>query len=377
MLKINLKTLAQACEKNPKLMTICKGHSQILCRVALEQSGYTEDLNKWKGRYCYIVKYLIDITLKSKSKISIKQKDKLLKTIEQRRMDIPKSIVKFIEKNHMGMKKQSGKGPYKTSIFDEYIKELEEMEENLKKEEMYNKIDGLLKDLNDQHFISLKIEELNKALGQADSQTRPQILKQRNLLQKKLSEITSNYPSPASSDFNPFKGTAISPASLISFNEQNITPIDSPDSDISNIFKTRKYVPRITNLPLRESPKKSRSIFSTDESDNDSYFSDNQGSSYTLSDISENLPDILKSAFTSARLASKNELQEPLVVEALSDYKAKNSNESTIFSGNFVEVHTIYGNGKVLGKVLDTDNIVNIPDMFRYGYFPITVFLSN
>lgn len=378
MFKINLKTLSQACEKNPKLMNICKGHSQILCRVALEQSGYTEDLSKWQGRYCYIVKHLIDITLKAKSKISLKQKDKLLQTIEKRRLDIPKSVIKFIEKNHMKISKsQKGKGPYDPSIFDKYLEELEEMEESIKKDKMYEQIDNLLKDLNDQNVISLKIEELNKDLANADTRTRPQIIKQRNLLQQKLSDISSNYPSPASSDFNPFKGNAISPASLISFNEQNITPIDSPDSDVSNIFKTRKYIPRITNLPLRESPKKSRSIFSTDVSDGDSYFSDDQSSSYTFASISENLPDILKSAFTSARLFSKHELPEPIVVSALSDYKAKNNNELTIFSDNFVEVHTIYGNGKVIGKVMDTDNIVNIPDMFRYGYFPITVFLPN
>lgn len=368
MFKVNLKTLSQACEKNPKLLNICKGHSQILCKVALEQSGYNEDLQKWTGRYCFLAKHLIDITLKAKGKVSLKQKDKLLKTINDRRLDIPKSVVKFIEKNLTSV--QKGKGP-SDNIFDKYITEIDTLIDEQNKKEMYNKIDDLLKDLNDHHVIEVKIEELNKALSKSDITTRPQILKQRNLLQKRLNEITSNYTSPASSEnsFNPFKGS-ISP----------MTPnsIDSTSTDTSNIFKTKKFVPRILSGQMVSSPKKASNIFSIgDKEDTESYFSDDQKTSYTLREISEELPDILQSYFTRARLEGKYKLPDNVVTYASSDYRAKNDNELTIFDNNLIEIDTLYSNGKVLGKIIDTDNIVNVTDMYRYGTFPVTVFLKK
>jgi hypothetical protein len=367
MFRVNIKTLAQACEKNPKLLNICKGHSQILCKISLEQSGYTQDMNKWNGRYCYLVKYMLDIISKSKVKISLKQKDKLLKTIKDRRLDIPKNVIRFIEKNHMGVGVQSGKGP-ENNIFDKYLQEIDELSEELKQKEIYKKIDSLLDDLNQEHSLKVILEELNNQLPKADSRTREQILKKRQVIQTKLNAITSNYSSPASSDnsFNPFMG-GVSP----------ITPDSTTSSNISNIFKTRKYVPRKATSPLTPTQKKSKSIYSMDSNDTESYFSDDQGNSYTLLSISENLPDILKSYFTRARLEGKFNIPENIILPAISNYRAKNDNELTVFDGNLIEVDVLYGNGKVRGKIIDTDNIVNITDMYRYGSFPITVFLKN
>jgi hypothetical protein len=367
MLKVNIKTLAEACEKNPKLLNICKGHSQILCKVALEQSGYTQDINKWNGRYCYIIKYLLDVISKSKNKISLTQKDKILKTIKDRRLDIPKNVIKFIEKNYMSM--QSGKGPDKTNnIFDKYLEEIDELSENLKQREIYKKIDDLLDDLNQEHTLKVKLEELTNQFANADIRIRPQILKQIQVIQTKLNTLTPNDVSPASSDssFNPFMG-GITPG----------TPSSTTSSNVSNIFKTRKYVPRNASSPLTPTQKKSKSIYSMDSKNTESYFSDNQGSSYTLLSISENLPDILKSYFTRARLEGKFNIPENIIIPAMSNYRAKNDDELTIFDGNLIEIDMLYGNGKVRGKIIDTDNIVNITDMYRYGSFPITVFLQN
>ena len=358
MFQLNLETLANACKTNPKLITICKGNSQILCKVLLEQSGYNKDLHKWKGRYCFIVKYLIEITLKAKGKVSLKQKDKLLKTINERHLDIPKTIIRFIEKNDDSI--QTGKGYDGKSIFDKYIEELDTLMDEHQKKKKLQKIDDLLKELNDHHVLEVKIEELNKALVSADSRTKHSILKQRNLLQKRLNEIISTYSSLTNDSFNPFKA-GISPVSQES-PASTVSSDTSDTSDTSNIFKT----------------KKSGSIVSTDsQDDKESYFSDDKQLSYTLREISEKLPDILKSYFTSARLQGKYKLPENVVTSALSNYRSKDNNELTIFEGNFIEIDTIYGNGKILGKIIDTDNIVNVTDMYRYGTFPITVFLHR
>lgn len=367
MFSINLKTLAKACEKNPKLLSICKGHSQILCKIALEQSGYIEDLHKWKGRYCFIIKHLLDITSKATGKISLKQKDKLLKTIKERHLDIPKTIIRFIQKNNNTV--QRGKGDNKPSMFDKYLEEIDQLLDKTKKKEMFNKIDDLLKDLNDKHVLEIKLDELNKVVVTADINTKPYILKQINLLHKKLSEISNNSlmspVSQVSSNFNPFKGRS-----------STMSPT-TPESTGSNIFKTKKFIPRILAGQMVTSPKTSSSIYSTDNTDNEDYFTDDRSTAYTLLDISENLPDILKSSFTLARLSSKYKLPNNIVALALSNYRAKNDNELTIFNNNLVEVDTIYSNGKVLGKIIDTDNIVNVTDMYRYGTFPITVFLTK
>lgn len=369
MLKINLETLSQACKKNSNLLKICKGHSQILCKLALEDAGYKEDLNKWNGRYCFLVKHLIDITLKGKGKVSLKQKDKLLKIINERRLDIPKSVIKFIEKNNDSI--QRGKGPGEKNIFDTYLEEIDTLIDEHKKKETLQKIDDVLKDLNDQNTLQVKIDELNKSLVSADIRTKPQILKHRNVLQKRLNEIMTHYPSPTSSNssFNPFKGRA---------SPDIDTPVSSASSNISNIFKTKKFVPRVLSGQMMTSPKQSSTIFSTDFSeDTESYFSDDQSVSYTLREISEQLPDILKSYFTGARLQGKYNLPDNIVTTALSNYRAQKDEELTVFKGNFVEIDTIYSNGKVLGKIIDTDNIVNVTDMYRYGTFPITVFLPK
>lgn len=371
MFKVNLKTLSQMCEKNNKLLNICKGHNQILCKLALENAGYTKDLDKWKGRYCFLVKHLIDVTLKAKSKVSLQQKDKLLKVISERRLDIPKTVIKFIEKNNSSV--QKGKGPEEKSIFDKYLEEIDTLIDKHKQKENLQKIDDLLKDLNDQNTLQIKINELNRALVSADSYVRPQILKHRNVLQKRLNEIESAYPSPSpvssDSSFNPLKGRASPDA---------YTPVSDTSSNISNIFKTKKFVPRILAGQMMTSPKQSSTIFSTDFSeDTESYFSEDQSVSYTLREISEELPDVLKSYFTGARLQGKYKLPENIVTLAQSNYRARNSEELSVFDGNFVEVDTIYSNGKVLGKIIDTDNIVNVTDMYRYGTFPITVFLPK
>jgi hypothetical protein len=182
--------------------------------------------------------------------------------------------------------------------------------------------------------------------------------------------------SEVSSNFNPFKGRVDSSDST-----------GSTGSTVSNIFKTKKFIPRILAGQMVASPgvispsnkfksKISSNIYSIDNTDNEAYFTDDRLTAYTLSDISENLPDILKDAFTSARLLSKYKLPENIVTHAISDYRAKNDNELTIFDGNLVEIDTVYGNGKVLGKIIDTNNIVNVTDMYRYGTFPITVFLT-
>ena len=367
MFSINLKTLAKACEKNPKLLNICRGNSQILCKIALEQSGYIEDLHKWKGRYCFIIKHLLDITSKATGKISLKQKDKLLKTIKERHLDIPKTIIRFIQKNNNTV--QRGKGDNKPSMFDKYLEEIDQLLDEAKKKEMFNKMDDLLKDLNDQYVLEIKLDELNKALVTADINTKPYILKQINLLHKKLSELSTpmSQMSEVSSNFNPFKGRV---------NSTTTESTESTGSTGSNIFKTKKFIPRILAGQMVASPKTSSNIYSLDNTDNEAYFTDDITTAYTLSDISENLPDMLKDAFTSARLVSKYKLPENIVTYAISQYRAKNDDELTIFKGNLVEIDTVYGNGKVLGKIIDTDNIVNVTDMYRYGTFPITVFLN-
>lgn len=62
-------------------------------------------------------------------------------------------------------------------------------------------------------------------------------------------------------------------------------------------------------------------------------------------------------------------------MKASSDYYAISSDDLTIFKDNLVEIDTIFGNGNAIGKIIDTDNIVNVSDMYRYGVFPLTVFI--
>lgn len=370
MFKINIKTLAQACENNPKLLNICKGHSQILCKISLEQSGYTQDINKWKGRYCYLVKYMLDVISKSNVKFSLKQKDKLLKTIKEKHLEIPKNIIKFIEKNHIGV--QSGKGP-ENNIFDKYLQEIDNLLEEHKKKKIFKKIDDLLGDLHNTHILELKIDELTKELarGKLDHAQKQILLKQRKLLQEKINSIKSSYPIRKFTNLplthspdnlhdkqisNIFKSNYESPTS-----ESNTSTSES-NTPISNIFKSN-YQARHSPSPLKVDSNKST-------------VDNNNESSYTLREISEELPDVFKSHFTKARLEGRHKLEENIVTRAVSNYRATNSNELSIFKDNLIEIDTIYGNGKVLGKIIDTHNIVNVTDMYRYGIFPITVFLE-
>ncbi|MEY3402734.1 MAG: hypothetical protein RLZZ86_2350, partial [Cyanobacteriota bacterium] len=306
------------------------------------------------------------------------QKDKLLMIVNDRRMSVPKSVIKFIEKNLMSV--QKGKGPNDNNMFDKYINELDDLLEEHNKKEIFKKIDDLLGDLHSTHILDLKMDELNKELarGKLDHAQKQILLKQRNLLQQKINSIKSSYPRGEITNLpltqSPEKLHAKQMSNIFKSNYES--PTSEPNTPMSNIFKS-KYQARHSPSPLRVSPKKSTSIFSVDNTDDESYFSDDQNTSYTLREISEELPDVFKSNFTRARLEGKHKLEENIVTRAVSNYRATNSNELTIFEGNLIEIDTMYGNGKVLGKIIDTHNIVNVTDMYRYGTFPITVFLQS
>lgn len=343
MFQINLYTLAKACEKSPKLLNICKGHSQILCKLALEQSGFTKGLNKWNKRYCYVVKYLLYIVKSVKYNVSIKDKKKLLKIIDEQNLKIPKNIIKFIIKNKSTKIIQKGTGP---DEFNTYLNELDLTLDELKKQRLYDNVDNYLEYANLLSQLEYKRDKLNKQVINADESTKDNILKQRNLIQKRINEIEFI--------LKPLETNPLSPLGALS----------------AGVSSPTKFIPREDVSTKKISPTLSKKIFMADEINFD-YDSD----SYSLSEVSENLPDILKSYFTSARLEKKFKLPQNIIMRANSDYFSMRPNELTIFKDNLVEIDTIFGNGNAIGKVIDTNNIVNVSDMYRYGIFPLTVFI--
>ena len=336
-------TLAKACKKNPKLLNICKGHNQILCKLALEQSGFTKGLTKWNKRYCYVVKYLLHIVKSAKYNVSLKNKQKLLDIIDEHNLKIPKDIIKFIIKNKSTKIIQKGNGPQ--DAFNLYLSELDVTLDELEKQKIYDNIDNYLEYRNLLDELEYKRNKLNKQLISVDVSGRDDILKQRNLLQKRINKIEFI--------LKPLETNPLSPLS---------PALSSPTIFIPRALDTSRPVP---------SPTKSKSIFMSDSALNN--FQDDD--SYSLSEVSESLPDILKSAFTMARLEKKFKLPKNIVMKAFSDYSSTRPNELTIFKDNLVEIDTIFGNGNAIGKVIDTNNIVNVSDMHRYGIFPLTVFI--
>jgi hypothetical protein len=349
MFQINLHTLAKACEKSPKLLTICKGHSQILCKLALEQSGFTKGLNKWNKRYCYVVKYLLYIVKSVKYDVSLNNKKRLLEIIEERNLKIPTNIKKFIIKNKLNINVQKGNGQDK---FNTYLDELDLILDELKKQRMYENIDNYLEYRNLLDDLEYKLNKLNQQLNKeltsvdVDANIKNNILKQRNLLQKRINEIEFI--------LKPLETNPLSPLSQLS------PTVSSPTRFLPRAFNASKQI---------SSPTTSKKIFIPDLYD---YQEDD---SYSLSEISINLPDILQSYFTLARLETKFKLPKNIVMKAVSDYNAIRPNDLTVFKDNLVEIDTIFGNGNAIGKIIDTDNIVNTSDMYRYGVFPLTVFI--
>jgi hypothetical protein len=347
MFQINLHSLAIACEKSPDLLTICKGHSQILCKLALEQSGFTKGLNKWNKRYCYVVKYLLYIAIKYN--ISLNNKKRLLEIIDKHNLKIPTNIIKFIIKNKLNNNIQKGNGPQ--DKFNAYLDELDLTLDELKKQRIYDNIDNYLeyRNLLDnlEHKRNILNKQLNKELTNVniDVNIKDNILKQRNLLQKRINEIEFI--------LKPLETNPLSPLSQLS------PTVSSPTRFLPRAFDASKQI---------SSPTTSKKIFIPD-----SY--DYQDNSYSLSEISINLPDILQSYFTLARLQKKFKLPTNIVMKAVSDYSAIRPNDLTVFKDNLVEIDTIFGNGNAIGKIIDTDNIVNTSDMYRYGVFPLTVFI--
>lgn len=96
---INIISLAQECKKNPSLISLCKGHNQSLCKLALQQSGYTNELDKWHGRYCFVVKHLLKVINHSDKKLKLKNGKKILDIIKSEKLKIPQDIQRFIQKN--------------------------------------------------------------------------------------------------------------------------------------------------------------------------------------------------------------------------------------------------------------------------------------
>lgn len=352
MFQINLHTLAKACEKSSKLLTICKGHSQILCKLALEQSGFTKGLNKWNKRYCYVVKYLLYIIKSVKYDVSLNNKKRLLEIIDEHNLKIPTNIKKFIMKNKLNINVQKGNGQDK---FNAYLDELDLTLDELKKQRIYENIDNYLEYRNLLDELEYKRNKLNKQLNKelisvdVDANIKNDILKQRNLLQKRINEIEFI--------LKPLDTNPLSPLSQLS------PTVGSPTRFLHREFDSTKQI---------LSPTKSKKIFIPDLYDNQDDYKDD---SYSLSEISINLPDILQSYFTLARLEKKFKLPKNIVMKAVSDYNAILPDDLTVFKDNLIEIDTIFGNGNAIGKIIDTDNIVNLTDMYRYGVFPLTVFI--
>lgn len=315
MRTINLMTLAQECEKNPSIINICKGHRQILCKLLLEQSGYTSQLDKWYGRYCFLIKNMFKVIHKSKYTIPLKNSKKLLEFIKNKKIKIPKDVERFIKNNIH----QKGAGE----------------QDFLPIALTSSNVDKVLTNLGDIDNIQHRINELQNTQGNEEKQT------------KKLQSLYNELDSKKLENANIAEARKI-----LTSGYDNASFFDTKYYDILH----HKWNPALweqanTLIEQEEiNPRGSISIKQLKQ---------------VLEDISPSLLDaFLASKKTEPTVLPKN---QQILGKAKSLFKPKNEDEIFVNKNDIVKILKVYSSGKAYGEVMFSN---------QKGFFPLTVFLN-
>jgi hypothetical protein len=289
-----IRQLAIAAKKYNRLLEISKKYKEFLCKLALEEFGYINELDKWSGKYCDVIGYMINTTG------DLQDKKKLLHKIKKQN-SVPKKVIAFIEKN-VNIQLGKGNGIEDKTLLDKYLVELDKAKTIEQEDELLRKIENIIKS-----------ESIKN--GTRKGSTKP--------MNKKGSE----------------KGM---------------------------------YIPRKTDIPISMSKMEASGIYTTKY--------ETEISNYSFKEILERITkkgsDAKKLEFEDVRLFGDKILRNKVTLFAKADYKPKTLDELYIFKDNMIEVHKVFQDGTVYGKIIDTDNIDNQDYINRFGEFPITVFIK-
>jgi hypothetical protein len=321
---MNILSLAKECQKNPSLINLCKGHSQSLCKLALHQSGYTNGLEKWHGRYCFVVKHLLKVINSSSKNIKLKNGKKILDIIKSKKLNVPKDIQRFIQNNLIN---QKGSGddvstpetPFNTMFKNKPVSEMDKMLEELDKiielEHRTHQIRNNLSEKDDVKMRQLKkLEDMNEQLMSLKGDSSRKIIASdyddASFFDQKFSEMIDQYPN--------------SVAMMV--------------------------WPRLNQL-LDEEVSKPRGSVNMKE----------------LKEVLRKISPHLLDALQSSPISGSSNVEPNVIGEAQSYFNPVNNDEIFINKNDIIKISTVYSNGKAYGEVLYTD---------KKGFFPLTVFMK-
>ena len=349
-MSINIINLAKECQKNPSLINICKGHSQSLCKLTLQQSGYTNGLEKWHGRYCFIVKHLLKVINTSDKKVKLANGKKILDIIKNKKIKVPKDVQRFIEKNTLN---QLGNGdndvdtpetPFNAMFTKEaetpetpfnamFTKEAETPFNAMftsKKSNVVSEIDKMLEELDRINELQHRIQTLkNQSTSDKEQQLRQK--KKLDTMHEELQKL---------------------------LNKSKSRKILSSDYDVASFFDTR-FSDLIDNTRNWHGVYK---LIEEEEQNPKGSVNIKQ-----LKDVLKNISPYLLDAFTSAPRNESIELDPQVIGKAQSYFNPENDNEIFIDKNDIIKISRVYSNGKAYGEVMYTQ---------KHGFFPLTVFME-
>lgn len=341
-MSINIINLAKECQKNPSLINICKGHSQSLCKLALQQSGYTNGLDKWHGRYCFVVKHLLKIINKSDKKVKLSNGKKLLDIIKQEKLKVPKDIQRFIQKNslnQLGNGSETPETPFTPNDILQYYIDTPTTPDtpfNAMFTSSSNKleIDKMLSDLDRINELQHRTNVIKNNLPDQDNQdNQEQHVRQKKKLDAMDEELQRLLDKSKS-------------RKIISSDYDNASFFDDRFSDL--IDNTRNW--HAVYKVLEEEKQNPSGSVSIEQLKN------------ALKQISPYLLD----SFMSIPRGDSINLEPQVIGKAKSYFNPEKDNEIFVDKDDIIKISSIYSNGKAYGEVLYTK---------KHGYFPLTVFM--
>lgn len=352
-MSINIINLAKECQKNPSLINICKGHSQSLCKLALQQSGYTNGLDKWHGRYCFIVKHLLKIINKSGKKVKLSNGKKILDIIKKEKIKVPKDIQRFIQKNSLN---QLGNGlDTPETPFNDMFKD------NDPNDILKYYLDTPTSESPDTPFNAMFTSSSNKLQKSKAMEEIDQVLSDLdkiNELQHRTNVIKNNLPDNKEQQLRQKKKLDAMHEELQRLlNKSKSRKIISSDYDSASFFDDR-----FSNLI--DNTRNWHGVYKLLEEEKQ-----NPSGSVSIEQLKEALkqisPYLLDSFMSIPRDGSIN-LEPQVIGKAKSYFNPDKDNEIFIDKDDIIKISSIYSNGKAYGEVLYTQ---------KHGFFPLTVFM--
>ena len=392
-MSINIINLAKECQKNPSLINICKGHSQSLCKLALQQSGYTNGLDKWHGRYCFVIKHLLKIINKSGKKVKLSNGKKILDIIKKEKLKVPQDVQRFIQKNSLN---QLGNGPETPETpYNDVFKDLSDTPNDILK--YY--VDTPIAETPETPFNAMFTSSSNTLAKTPETPFNAMFTSSSNTLAK-TPETPFNAMFTSSSNTLP-KSKAMTEidqilSDLDKINElqhrTNVMKNNLPDDKEQQLRQKKKLDAMHEELQSLLNKSKSRKIISSDY-DVASFFDDkfsglidntrnwhavyklleeekqNPSGSVSIEQLKNALKQIspyLLESFQSIPRDGSINLEPQVIGKAKSYFNPEKENEIFIDKDDIIKISSIYSNGKAYGEVLYTK---------KHGFFPLTVFM--